>query len=146
AHTPDLALFKVITPTGAGRAGRSELQVFRALAGAGVSVDMISVSPERRGCGVREGEAAEAERKLSDRGLEVSGRHECVKVTVIGNGMRGMPGVMARVVESLDAADVDILLSVDSHITISCLVDRDHMERAVRALHEGFELTRAQGE
>ncbi|HEX6988824.1 MAG TPA: aspartate kinase [Bacillota bacterium] len=144
AHIPGLALFKVFTPEGAGGHGRSELRIFRTLADAGISVDMINVSPERKAFVIREDEAAEARRLLAGLGFEVSVREGCVKITVIGNGMRGMPGVMARVVESLDAADVDILLSVDSHITISCLVAQEHLERAVRALHEGFDL--AEGE
>src|SRR5690606_27167822 len=140
AHIPGLALFKVFTPETAGPEGRSELRIFRSLADAGISVDMINVSPERKAFVVREDEADEAQRLLTALGFQVEVRKGCVKVTVIGNGMRGMPGVMARVVESLDAANVDILLSVDSHITISCLVDEEHLERAVRALHEGFEL------
>jgi len=146
AHTPGLALFRVATPEGAGGPVRSELKIFRSLADAGISVDMINVSPERKAFVVREEVAGEARRILTDLGFDVTVRGGCVKVTVIGTGMRGMPGVMARVVEALDAADVDILLSVDSHITISCLVDGEHLERAVRALHRGFGLTRGEGE
>src|SRR5690606_41494391 len=113
---------------------------------AGSSGDIVNGSPERRAVVVREEAAGEARRSLADLGFDVTVRGGCVKVTVIGTGMRGLPGVMARVVEALDAADVDILLSVDSHITISCLVDGEHLERAVRALHRGFGLTRGEGE
>jgi aspartate kinase len=47
---------------------------------------------------------------------------------------------MARVVQALHGAAVDILQTADSHTTISCLVRREEMERALRALHDAFGL------
>jgi aspartate kinase len=54
--------------------------------------------------------------------------------------MHGVPGVMARVAESLSGAGVNVLQTADSHTTISVLVPASDAERAVGALHEGFEL------
>lgn len=143
AHIPGLSLFIVRNGSTApgGQAVRSELRIFRALADAGISVDMINVSQEQKAFVTKEEHAEAAGRILEALGFKVEIRANCAKVTVIGTGMRGMPGIMARIVEALDEADVDILLSVDSHITISCLVDGKDMERAIRALHAGFALT-----
>ena len=47
---------------------------------------------------------------------------------------------MAQVVEALTEHDIPILQSGDSYTNIWCLVKRKHMERAVRALHDKFEL------
>ncbi|MEM5770948.1 MAG: ACT domain-containing protein, partial [Bacillota bacterium] len=51
-----------------------------------------------------------------------------------------LPGVMARVVEALANAGVPILQTVDSHNTISCLIPKENMHKAVKALHEQFNL------
>ena len=141
AHIPGLTLF-VVRDEAAGRDGssvRSDLRVFRALADAGISVDMINVSVERKAFVVHGDHAQRARQVLEANGFTVTTRDGCTKVTVIGAGMRGLPGVMARIVEALDRANVEILLSVDSHITISCLVDGADTERAVRALHGAFQ-------
>lgn len=64
----------------------------------------------------------------------------CAKVAVVGAAMTGIPGVMAKVVEALSENDIPILQSGDSYTNIWCLVKREHMEKAVKALHDKFEL------
>ena len=59
---------------------------------------------------------------------------------VVGAGMHGVPGVMARMSEFLSAAGVDVYQAADSHTTISVLVAADQTESAVRVLHAGFQL------
>lgn len=115
-------------------------QLFRALADAGISVDLINVSLGQRGFCIDEQQAPRAEAVLKDLGLSPVMRTGCAKVSVVGAGMRGRPGVMATVAESLAGAGVTVLQSGDSHVTISCLVAAEQMEVAVRALHEGFGL------
>ncbi|HEY8416105.1 MAG TPA: aspartate kinase [Thermaerobacter sp.] len=116
------------------------VRLFRALADRGISVDMINVSPRRKSFVVRDERAEEARAALEELGLKPELRPGCAKVTVVGAGMHGVPGVMARVVEALKAAGVSILLTVDSHMTISCLVDGRDLGAAVRALHDKFGL------
>jgi len=55
--------------------------------------------------------------------------------------MMGVPGVMARIVDALAEAGIEILQSADSHTTIWVLVDGSQMEDAVRALHRAFQLS-----
>ncbi len=43
--------------------------------------------------------------------------------------MRGVPGVMARIVKVLNGAGVEILQTADSHATISCLVKAADTQR-----------------
>jgi aspartate kinase len=62
------------------------------------------------------------------------------KVTLVGAGMHGVPGVMARMAEYLEQAGVAVLQTADSHTTISVLVKDSDAESAVRALHSGFQL------
>jgi len=77
---------------------------------------------------------------LMDLGYEPQLLPHCAKVSVIGAGMTGVPGVMAQIVEALTQEDIQILQSADSHTTIWVLVHEMDMVRAVRALHQQFNL------
>ncbi|MFZ5813752.1 MAG: aspartate kinase [Bacillota bacterium] len=127
------------------RTDRAE-PVFRTLASAGISVDLINVSPEAKSFCVEERKAGQAEALLADLGLAPTVRRGCAKVSVVGSGMRGRPGVMATVVEALSGAGVEILQTADSHVTISCLVEAEQLQQAVQALHEAFGLGRGAAE
>lgn len=130
-----------VQPSGP-QTNRADLHVFRPLADAGISVDMINVFPDRKSFIVAGNDGPRAKDLLERVGFQVSMREGCAKVSVIGTGMRGVPGVMARVVEALDESGVRILQTADSHLTISCLVRGEEMEKAVRALHAKFGLDR----
>ena len=137
-HVPDVSQFAVDGASDQADATR----LFRVLAEHGVSVDLINVSPDRRRFIVANDDLARARRALEAEGFAVQVRPECAKVSVVGTGMRGTPGVMAAVVEALQQDGVAILQTADSHVTISCLVARAEMERAVQALHRRFGLDR----
>ncbi|MDQ7794557.1 MAG: aspartate kinase [bacterium] len=139
-HLPGMAQI-VVTPGPAGASPRMTLDVFRSLAENGISVDLINASPDRQSFIVAQGSADRAAAILQDCGFEVTLRKDCAKVSVVGMGMRGRPGVMARVVEGLYGAGVGILQTSDSHLTISCLVKQEDLVRAARALHETFGLS-----
>lgn len=54
--------------------------------------------------------------------------------------MRGIPGVMAKMVAALGQANIEILQTSDSHTTISCLIDSSSTNQAINALHKYFKL------
>ncbi|MGH4017357.1 MAG: aspartate kinase, partial [Pseudonocardiaceae bacterium] len=62
------------------------------------------------------------------------------KVSLIGAGMRSHPGVTARFCEALAAAGINIEIINTSEIRISVLVRDVHLDDAVRAIHEAFDL------
>lgn len=64
----------------------------------------------------------------------------CCKISAIGHRMRGIPGVMARIVKALSIENIEILQSSDSHTTIWVLVKEKDADHAVRALHDEFKL------
>ena len=80
------------------------------------------------------------ERRARPAGARLRRHCDLAKVTLVGAGMHGVPGVMARVAESLGDAGVNVLQTADSHTTISVLVPAEDAERAVTALHDGFGL------
>jgi aspartate kinase len=64
------------------------------------------------------------------------------KVTLVGSGMTGLPGVYARSLEALLAADIDVYAVGTSSVSISFLVDADAEERTLQALHAAFDLAK----
>jgi aspartate kinase len=138
-HLSGMAQLTVTAPPGSDRTDLA-LVVFRSLADAGISVDLINASPDRQSFIVSQHLADRAAKRMQDCGLQVARRDHCAKVSIVGMGMRGRPGVMARVVAALHAAGVAILQTSDSHLTISCLVAQEDLVPAATALHSAFDL------
>lgn len=115
-------------------------QLFQAVADAGVSVDMIYVSPDRISFIVDEELADRVRQALSGRPARFEVTGGFAKVSCVGAGMHGLPGVMARVTRALAGAGVRIYHTVDSHANISCLVREEQLGAAVRALSREFGL------
>ncbi|MGE5581224.1 MAG: aspartate kinase [Bacillota bacterium] len=139
AHISDMALVKIDSPEDLNKNGKV-LEVFQLLANSGISVDMIQVSPLNIGFIVK-GELAEKAREvLTPLKLGLSVEKGYAKTAIVGSGMRGVPGVMARMVKGLQKENISIYHSTDSHINIACLVKQEDMTKALQALHDEFEL------
>ena len=110
------------------------------LADEGISLDLINVSPHEMSFTIRAQQADAAREVLGEFDLDSSIEQGFAKVSAVGAGMRGVPGVMARIVEGLTRVGVEIYQTADSHTSISCLVRDDLVADAVSALHEQFEL------
>ncbi len=139
-HIPDLTQIQI--PVAEAETLTLPLQVFKGLAHAGISVDFINVHPHLMAFTVKQEVCKRAELILREMGHQPVIRHNCAKVAAVGAGMTGRPGVMARIVQALSEQGITILQSADSYTTIWCLVDMADMERAVRALHDHFNLGR----
>lgn len=125
-------------------------QVFKALAVANINVDMIIQNVSEGGTTdisftlgetdlgkareILEGLKAELgfERLESDTNM--------AKVSLVGAGMKTHPGVAAKMFEVLAANGINIEMISTSSIKVSCVIEKQHTERAVRALHEAFQL------
>ena len=119
------------------------LTVFQKLADAGISLDMIYVSPQRIAFIVEKRWVEETRTLLGEFPIvSVTIQPEVAKVSAVGAGMRGVPGVMAQVIAALQGAEVTILQTTDSHANISCLVREHDVKAAVQALHGQFGLGR----
>lgn len=117
-----------------------ELKVFQAMAEAGISVDFITVQPEAIMFTVNSDKAMKTEGVLRNLELIPDIEFNCAKVAIVGAAMTGIPGIMYKVVEALSDHDIPILQSGDSYTNIWCLVKQEDMKKAVRALHDKFEL------
>ena len=65
---------------------------------------------------------------------------DIAKISLIGAGMKTHPGVAADMFDCLAAGDVNIEMISTSPIRISCVIRKDDGERAVRLIHERFDL------
>jgi aspartate kinase len=121
----------------ADRAG--QVDVLRRFAQEGVNLDLINITPSRLYAILgTEVFHAKGEAVLNSLGVPFEVTHKCAKLSLVGAGMRGTPGVMAQIMGCLHEAGVSILHSTDSNITISLLVKEEEVPLAVGALHQHF--------
>lgn len=71
---------------------------------------------------------------------EIRFEEKITKISAIGFGMRSHAGVAARMFKSLSDKGINILMISTSEIKISCVIDADYTELAVRSLCEEFDL------
>lgn len=142
SHASDIVRIRVTLPAPEGTAEHmtSQTRVFRAMADAAVSLDMFTPCGDTLMFTVDQGSLDDAHAVLDALGLAHETRTGLAKVTLVGAGMHGVPGVVARMSEHLSAAGVDVYQAADSHTTISVLVRAEDTSIAIRALHDGFEL------
>jgi aspartate kinase len=121
-------------------AGSTAASLFAALADASVNVDTILQTGPEIVFSAPVEDRADAERALDGLGVEWSARDDLGKVSLVGAGMKSHPGVAAKTFATLEAAGIDAPIVSTSPIKIACHVPSDDVDRAVRALHEAFEL------
>ena len=136
----DITFFRIIQGEDVEHRADLDLAIFERLAERGISIDMINVN--NAGvffvCDTDNVESVRGE--LSNLNIALRVRASCAKLSIVGAGMRGTPGVMARIVRAVTDADVEIIHSTDSNITVSILVPEEDTVRAEQALHNYFRL------
>jgi aspartate kinase len=73
---------------------------------------------------------------------EVRYDEDVVKVSIVGLGMRSHAGIAARMFRIFASEGINIQAISTSEIKISCLIHAKYTELAVRALHDGFGLSK----
>jgi len=136
----------VAVPDSPGIAAR----VFRALADAGVNIDMIVQNVSANGTTdisftLPKSDLAVAGPILDRLTAEIGASSvdlddEVAKVSLVGAGMKSHPGVAADMFEALAEAGINIEIISTSSIRVSCVVRATEVERAVQAVHEKFRL------
>jgi aspartate kinase len=136
----------VSVPDSPGVAAR----VFRALADAGVNIDMIVQNVSANGrtdisFTLPKSDLAVAEPILDQLAAEIGATSIDIddgiaKVSLVGAGMKSHPGVAADMFEALAQAGINIELISTSSIRVSCVVRATEVEAAVRAVHDKFRI------
>ncbi|HWL66252.1 MAG TPA: aspartate kinase, partial [Actinomycetota bacterium] len=126
-------------------------RVFRPLADEGVNVDMIVQNASADGrtdifFTLPKDDLHRAGPLLklisSDVGaVDVQTDPDIAKVSLIGAGMKSHPGVAADMFDALAEAGINIEIISTSSIRVSCVVRASDVERAVKAIHDRFQLS-----
>ena len=137
AYLRDLAQFKVRF---AGNDVDCAHRLYDDLAKNGISVGCLNLQPELTMFSVFMFDVERTNKLLADSGYEFELHPDCAKVSIVGSGMRGVPGIMATFVAALAEKGIMILQTVDSDTTISAIINQEHLNDAVTALHDAFNL------
>ncbi len=117
-----------------------ELEMFARVARAEISIDQVAINQSGVSFVVAGDRGNELRALLGDLNLAVRVREGCAKLSIVGAGMRELPGVVLRVVEALSAENVEVIHLTDSNVTISVLVPEPDAARAERAVFDAFDL------
>jgi aspartate kinase len=131
-------------------------RIFSALAAQGISLDMIIQSQRCRivnqlptrdiAFTIARPEAENARQILATLAPElgygeVVVNTEIAKVSIVGAGMMGQPGVAARFFAALAQENINIQMIATSEIKVSCVLPQEQGVKALQAVHEVFGLT-----
>lgn len=72
--------------------------------------------------------------------LDIDVNENIGKVSIVGVGMRTHSGVAAKMFETLSEHGINIMMINTSEISVSCIIDLQYVEKAVRVLHDAFGL------
>jgi aspartate kinase len=124
--------------------------IFAPLADAGVSVDVIVQTASFEGVTdlsftVGGGDLQRAVALVQPaaeaiHASKLASASDLAKVSIVGTGIQSAPGYAARMFGILSEAAINIDMITTSDIRITCVVPRADVQRAVQALHAGFEL------
>ncbi|MCL6572729.1 MAG: aspartate kinase [Bacillus sp. (in: Bacteria)] len=117
-----------------------QAEVFKAMAKEKISVDFINISPNGVIYTVTEEMTDRAIQVLNELGHDPVVERHCAKVSVVGAGIAGVPGVTSKIVTALSDHGIRILQSADSHTTIWVLVKQEDLVKSVNSLHDAFQL------
>ena len=120
--------------------GATRARLFGALADASVNVDTIVQTGAEIVFSAPVEDREEAARTLDSLGLTWTCRDDLGKVSLVGAGMKSHPGVAAKTFATLESLGIESPIVSTSPIKIACHVPSVDVDRAVRALHEAFDL------
>jgi aspartate kinase len=124
-------------------------KVFRALADAGVNIDMIVQNVSQDGAATISFTLPKTDVPIATPLLEalavdlgasrVEHDPDVAKISLIGAGMKSHPGVAADMFDALAEAGINIEIISTSAIRVSCVIGAEHVERAVQVVHARFQ-------
>jgi aspartate kinase len=145
----DVALFSLEPASAALTGSRVMARALEALAAANAEVLAFSSSSYRQSfCFLVRRDEVERVTEQIQAGLALEFAHGYLKpldvnqqvglLAVVGEGMRGSPGLAGRIFSAISRQNVNIIAIAQgsSEMTISIVVHRDGLQRAIRAIHE----------
>lgn len=126
-------------------------KIFSSLAQKNISVDMIiqSYVQENNSNNIAftmaETDSPEAIKILEKIKAELNASeilidNDIAKISIVGAGMLDKPGIAADMFKALGEQNINIKMISTSEIKVSCIIDKDKANDAVRAIHKKFQL------
>ena len=131
-------------------------KVFDSLAKKNISVDMIVQSTSHDGTNeiafTVDKDTLNDTKKITDQIAKdinakgVTTDTNIAKVSIVGAGMIGRPGIAATMFKALADSGINIQMISTSEIKVSCVIDAKDGDKAVKAIHKVFELDKVSKE
>jgi aspartate kinase len=119
----------------------AEYRVYEAIGGAGINFYLNSVGPKTSSFIVDQAFAGKTAELLRALNLEYEEVENCEMVSVVALNMWEEPGFLQRIAQTVFDAGIGMLQMADSECSVACLVRKEDAARAVKALHDQFELS-----
>lgn len=105
-----------------------------------INIDLINVFPNKKIFTINKNEFSILNKVMKNLNIIYTYEDNCSKISLIGNGIKSVPGVMATILKTFTKENIEILQTADSNTTIWCLVKTESVITAVNALHNAFNL------
>lgn len=105
-----------------------------------ISLDLINIFPTQQVFTISKGSKEKVKDIFNKLNLKYKFIEDCSTIALVGAGMKGIPGVMAKIFKSLNDSNIEVLQTADSHMTIWCLVHTENLKKAINSLHKTFSL------
>ena len=115
-------------------------EIFTEIAQSMISIDMINVYTDKKAFIINKENMKKVKEILDEYNVNYLINDDCAKVTIIGNKMTGVPGIMSRVIKCLKSNNIEILQAVDSLATIALLVKKEAVKFTITELHREFKI------
>ena len=113
-------------------------EILEIIADNNISLDLINIFPEKQMFTVPYEAKEKIIKMFNDKNIKYKITEHCSNIALIGSGMRGIPGVMAKIYKALNSNGIEVLQTADSHMTIWCLIKEKDLSKAINALHKSF--------
>lgn len=113
-----------------------ELDVFTVMAEENISIDLINVFPEESIFTISKDDFVGFCDIMNHNEVEFEYKDDLTQISIIGKGMTGIPGIMAKILRTLKSNGIDVLQTADSNATIWCLVHNKNKQNAINLLHK----------
>lgn len=105
-----------------------------------ISLDLINIFPAHQIFTISADEKEKLNQVLTKANINFTTVEECSTIAIVGSGMTGVPGIMAKIINTLTENNIEVLQTTDSNITIWCLIHTSKLSQAMKLLHERFGL------
>lgn len=105
-----------------------------------ISLDLINIFPTEQIFTIDSCKKDKLERVLKEEEIKYNLIENCSTIAIVGIGMTGVPGIMAKIINTLSEGSIEILQTADSNMTIWCLIKSEYIKKALNLLHKAFNL------